>query len=90
MPRLDKVGGVDAVYRLDQQIANYARLHPDIPHPYAEQVSMVLRALADHTLLMQALEFDRSESRWPEATSVGRFLHALADRFDDAKPTELV
>lgn len=47
------------------------------------QVALVCRALADHTLLMQALNFHRPDDGiWPEATSLGRFFHHLADDFE--------
>lgn len=47
------------------------------------QVALVCRAFADHTLLMQALKFDVSDGPWPEATSLGRFFHYMADEFKD-------
>lgn len=84
MARLADIGGVDAVARLQRQICAEARMFPDDGPPSAAQVAMVLHALADHASLQLALQFARpDDGHWPEATSVGRFLHAYGDRFDE-------
>ncbi len=82
--RLTSIGGVDAVERLREQIRLQGRTRPG-DMPSNRQIAMVLHALADHTSIMQALNFDPEpgRTRWPSATSVGRFLHAYGDRFDD-------
>jgi hypothetical protein len=79
---LDKIGGMDAAERLRTQVAAQARRFPGVPLPTDQQLAVVLHALADHTALVAALNFDRSGA-WPDATSVGRFLHAWGDRFED-------
>lgn len=61
------------------------RLSPDgTPELSREQVAVVLHALADHSALMAALGYARDESSpWPEALSVGRWLHAVGDDLTD-------
>lgn len=86
---LGKLGGMDPAERLQRQIASERRLFPDEQAPTLAQVAMVLHALADHTLLMRALTFDPDDGPWPQATSVGRFLHAYGDRFDDEARKQL-
>lgn len=50
--------------------------------PY--DVACVLKALADHTLIMEMLAHNHeTTSPWPEATSVGRWFHAAADKIFD-------
>lgn len=94
MPRLRNIGGVDAVVRLRGSIDHAGRRYAGVPVPTDAQVAMVLHALADHTAIQLALHFDRDwvagqdSSPWPEATSVGRFLHALGDRFDEEAAAE--
>lgn len=45
------------------------------------QVACVLKALADHTLNMQMISHRPDDtSPWPEATSVGRWMHDVSDR----------
>lgn len=50
-------------------------------------VACVLKALADHTLIMEMIEHRPDPSSpWPEATSVGRWFHDAADKlFDEAQ-----
>lgn len=52
---------------------------------------MVLHALADHTAIMQALKH-RSDptSPWPEATSVGRWLHDVGHNLENIWPPRLI
>jgi hypothetical protein len=50
------------------------------PKPTRKQVAMVLHAMADHTAIMQALDYRPDfTSPWPQATSVGRWYHDVAD-----------
>ena len=75
-----RIGDQDAHDRLRRAVDNEARMFPGVPAPTDVQVAMVLHALADHTLLMVALQHRHDEdSYWPEALSVGRFAHDLAD-----------
>ena len=49
-----------------------------------EQVAVVLHALADHTALQAALAYRRDiASPWPEATSLGRWLHEVGDQLEE-------
>lgn len=49
----------------------------------ARQVAAVLHGLADHTALVVALDYRRPEDdHWPEATSLGRWLHDTAAQLD--------
>lgn len=45
-------------------------------------VAVVLHALADHTALMAALDYAPG-GMWPEARSLGRWLHDTADQLTD-------
>lgn len=58
------------------------RLAPDTPRLSREQVAIVLHALADHTAIMVALNYDMERRRgpWPEATGMGRWFHDVADQ----------
>lgn len=48
------------------------------------QVAAVLHGLADHTALMAALAYSPPEDGyWPEATSLGRWLHDTAYQLED-------
>ncbi len=48
-----------------------------------EQVAVVVRALADHTMIMDALQHRPDpKSPWPQATSLGRWFHDVADQAD--------
>lgn len=59
------------------------RLSPGVEPLTAAQVAVVLHALADHTALMAALAYRPDPmSRWPEALSVGRWLHDTADQLE--------
>ena len=71
-----------AADRLMQQIG-YQKRRINEPLPSHRQVAMVLHALADHTAIMSALQHRRDETDetnpWPEATSIGRWLHDVGD-----------
>jgi hypothetical protein len=72
-----KVADQSAADRLMQQI-RYEQRRIDVPLPNRRQVAMMLHALADHTAIMSALQHRRDDtSPWPEATSIGRWLHEL-------------
>lgn len=61
------------------------RLSPNVQPLDEAQVAVVCRALADHTAIMAAMEFERladATNFWPEATSMGRWLHAVADQLE--------
>ena len=61
----------------------------NVPMPTDSQVGAVLHAMADHTAIMTMLEHRPDPtSPWPQATSVGRFLHDAGDGFEsrDWKP----
>lgn len=65
--------------RLMQQV-KYQQQRINEPLPTRRQVAMVLHALADHTAIMWALQYRRDEtSPWPEAISIGRWLHDVGD-----------
>ena len=54
------------------------------PKPTPKQVAMVLHALADHTVILSALEHRPDPtSPWPQATSMGRWFHDVADDLED-------
>lgn len=56
------------------------------PLPSSSQVAMVLHALADHTAIMSALQHRPDpNSPWPEATSIGRWFHDVADELEAKK-----
>lgn len=77
---LGSIGGQDPVVRLMFQVGyNSWAGNPPQPPPTALQVSYVLHALADHTSLLQAVEFTHSPST---AGNVGRWLHAYADTIE--------
>lgn len=60
------------------------RLHPNAHRLTRTEVAVVLHALADHTAIMAALKHRPDlSSPWPEATSVGRWLHDVADHLED-------
>jgi hypothetical protein len=68
-----------AADRLMEQISYQQRRIPGAT-PTHMQVAMVLHALADHTAIMSALKHRPDPtSPWPEATSVGRWLHDVGD-----------
>ncbi|MFS0885306.1 hypothetical protein [Aeromicrobium sp. 179-A 4D2 NHS] len=65
------------------------RLSPGVEPLTEEQVAVVLHSLADHTALIQAIDYTprpegRSYSLYDEAaTSVGQWLHDVADDLED-------
>jgi hypothetical protein len=74
-----KVADQYAAERLMDQVRQYNR-RIDGPPPTRMQVAMVLHALADHTAIMSALQHRPDPtSPWPEATSIGRWLHDVGD-----------
>lgn len=83
MRKTPTVAGEPAARRLMRNL-DY-RLSPSTQPLDEDQVAVVLRALADHTALVEALAFEVPEDGvlpWPEAHSVGRWLHAVADQLD--------
>ena len=57
------------------------RLHPAARQLTRDEVAIVLHALADHTAIQAALRWRPDpDSPWPHATSVGRWLHDVADQ----------
>lgn len=74
--------------RVRQSVLNRQRefLHSGVEVSDA-QISLVMRSLADHTLIQQGLNFHVDEkSPWTRATSLGRFFHHLADEFEKPQP----
>ncbi|MDQ0868990.1 hypothetical protein QFZ70_001463 [Arthrobacter sp. V1I9] len=69
----------EAAQRLRDNLKVRAREHEtDAPDDY--QVGLVLKALADHTAIMQALHYRPDPtSPWVEATSMGRWFHDTGD-----------
>ena len=66
------------------------RLSPSTQPLDPDQVAVVLRALADHTAIMQALHWNPKgrvdeASPWPQATKLGRWLHTVADDLEDPR-----
>ena len=83
-----KVTDQYAAERLMQQIS-YQQRRIDEPLPSRRQVAMVLHALADHTAIMSALQHRRDETTpWPEAISIGRWLHDVADDLEVSEAEE--
>ena len=83
-----KVAGQYADDRLLANIVRERRRFED-PIPSPEQVAMVLHALADHTAILEMLQHrPDSTSPWPEATSVGRWLHDVGDAFEQERPID--
>lgn len=81
-----KVAGEYAVQRLEKQVyyrsRNMVGADGTVP-PSRLQIAAVLHALADHTAIMEALKHrPPADGLWPEATSVGRWLHDLGDEFE--------
>jgi len=59
------------------------RLSPGARELTRTEVGVVLHALADHTALMAALAYDPDvTSSWPEAHSLGRWMHAVGDHLE--------
>ena len=80
-PSGPQVAGEAASERLMRSL-DY-RLAGGIPRLSREQVAVVLHALADHTALTAALDYSKPEDGyWPEATSLGRWLHDTADQLE--------
>lgn len=87
-----KATGENAADRIMKQLDN--RLTGE-PKPTRKQVGMVLHALADHTAIVEMVQFDRrsrhhperEEEYWPTETSVGRWFYGVGDdlegRFGD-------
>ena len=75
-----KVSNQYAAPRLLRRLS-YQQQKTNEPLPTPEQVAMVLHALAaDHVATMSALKYRRDDtSPWPEATSIGRWLHDVGD-----------
>jgi hypothetical protein len=79
----------EAARRLDRAVIQRAAEHARRTSgrvellPTREQVSLVLRALADHTSITEALEHRPDpDSPWPHATSLGRWYHDVADAME--------
>lgn len=65
--------------RLMRTIEIRKRERPSDTEVSEAQVSLVLRALADHTGIMDALSHSIDDHPWAHATSVGRWYHDVAD-----------
>lgn len=86
------VGNESAADRLLRSLDNR---RDGTPKPTPAQVAMVMRALADHTAIMQMVRYDRmgkeqqgeksnEETKWwPTETSIGRWFHGVADQLED-------
>ncbi|HEU5376391.1 MAG TPA: hypothetical protein VFV38_13180 [Ktedonobacteraceae bacterium] len=56
------------------------------PHHCPRQVALVLHALANHTAIISAFKHRRdATSPWPEALSVGRWLHDVGNDLERIK-----
>lgn len=76
-----QVAGENADERIMRSLDN--RLTGE-PKPTCKQVGMVLHALADHTAQMAMLAHRPDPtSPWPEATSIGRWLHDVGSSLED-------
>jgi hypothetical protein len=82
-----QVAGKPAADRLMQQIKYRSRQmvgRYGVKPPNELQVAAVLHALADHTAIMEALRYRPDvTSPWPEAISIGRWLHDVGDDLED-------
>lgn len=68
-----------AAQRLIRNLEVLAREYETTP-PTDYQVGLVLKALADHTAITQALDYRTDPtSPWVEATSIGRWFHDTGD-----------
>lgn len=83
------VSGKPAAERLMKALDN--RLTGE-PKPNKNQVAMVLHALADHTAIMQMVNYDMRDTYpnrdqktkyWPTETSIGRWFHAVGSELED-------
>lgn len=80
--RTPTVAGEPAGKRLMKALDN--RRFDGAAKPNANQVAMVLHALADHTAIMEALKYRPDlTSPWPEATSIGRWMHDTGDQIEE-------
>lgn len=78
-----QVSGGNATDRLMQSLDNR---RTGEPKPSKLQVAMVLHALADHTAIMKMLKHRPDPtSPWPEATSIGRWFHDVADELEEER-----
>lgn len=73
-----RVAGEYACDRLMDNIRQRARESGRVA-PSEADVKLVLRGLADHTAIMEMLKYRVEPGPWPEATSIGRWFHAVAD-----------
>lgn len=79
--RPPEVAGQNAAERLMANL-DY-RLSPNVQPLDEDQVAVVLRALADHTALADAVNWRHDpNSPWPVLTSLGRWLHDVADELE--------
>lgn len=79
------VGDELARRRLMDNVRRQA-LHIPAPAPSPQQVAIVLHALADHTAIMSAFGHNPDPtSPWPEATSIGRWLHDVGYELEGAE-----
>jgi len=77
-----QVGGESSGARLLRAL-DY-RQHPGVRRLTPAEVAVVLHALADHTAITAALDYHPDpDSPWPQATSMGRWLHDTADVLED-------
>lgn len=76
------IAGDDPRLRLLTAMREEAVRYPGVPLPSSAQTAILLHALADHTMMVDAVLFDPDPTHAPEATSVGRWMHALGDEFD--------
>ena len=77
------VGDQSAADRLRSNL-DY-RLHPNAERLTDEQIAIVLHGLADHTMLMAAVNWNPEGSYMSSnsaASSVGQWLHRVADDFE--------
>jgi hypothetical protein len=78
----EKVMDTDPVKRIKATLKSNDRMYGGSADVTPYQVACVLKALADHTLIMQMISHRPDESSpWPEATSVGRWMHDVSDQF---------
>ncbi len=79
---LENIAGQIPADHLMKSIANEVR-SKHIDAPTRKQVSVVLHALSDHTAILAALKHRPDPtSPWPEAASIGRWLHDVGDQLD--------
>lgn len=84
---IPRVCGEPASVRLMRSL-DY-RLHPGARKLTLDEVAVVLRALADHTAITDALRWSPpADGLWPEATSMGRWFHDVADDLERMSPDD--